>query len=113
MKINLKQVGIKDKITEISVNNMISSTGKNVPNQYNIFIYCEDGVYNCFYSYDSLIMVLKNGNIVKVGKDYNYSSTTGKYRNKFINMNLKELDTYIKNNMSYNCDSECWELKSE
>ena len=48
--------------------------------------------------------------IIKVGKDYCCSQTTGKYRNKFTGLNLKELDKYIKDNMNYNCDSECWEL---
>ena len=113
MKLNLKQVGIYGNIKEISVNNMVSSAGKDVPNQYNVFIYSEDSVYNCLYSYNSLIIVLKNGKIIKVGKDYNYSNTTGKYRNKFTGLTLKELDKYIKDNMSYNRDSECWELKNE
>lgn len=110
MRINFKQVGICGNIKEISVNNMVSSAGKDVPNQYNVFIYSEDGIYNCFCSYDSLIIVIKNGKIIKVGKDYNYSNITGKYRNKFTGLNLKELDKYIKDNMNYNCDSECWEL---
>lgn len=110
MRINFKQVGTVGTIKEITVNNMISSTGNTVPNQYNVFIYCENGIYNCFYSYDKLIIVIKNGKIIKVGKDYNYSNTTGKYRNIFTGLNLKELDKYIKDNMSYNCDNECWEL---
>ena len=113
MRINFKQVGVVGEIKEISVNNMVSSAGNNIPNQYNVFIYAESNVYNCLYSYDSLIIVIKNGNIIKVGKDYCCSQTTGKYRNKFINMTLKELDLYIKENMSYNCDSECWESKNE
>lgn len=113
MRINLKQIGIGGKVKEISVNSMISSTGNTVHNQHNVFIYAEEGIYNCFYSYNSLIIVLKNGNIVKVGKDYCCNQTTGKYRNKFINMTLKELNKFIKENMSYNCDNECWELRSE
>lgn len=110
MRINFKQVGTVGTIKEITVNNMISSTGNTVSNQYDIFIYSEKGTYHCFYSYDSLIIVIKNGKIIKVGKDYCCSQTTGKYRNKFTGLNLKELDKYIKDNMNYNCDSECWEL---
>ena len=55
MRINFKQVGTVGTIKEITVNNMISSTGNTVPNQYNVFIYSEDSIYNCFYSYDKLI----------------------------------------------------------
>jgi hypothetical protein len=110
MELNLKQIGVVGEIKKININHMVSSAGKDVPNQYNVFIYSEDGIYNCFYSYDKLIIVIKNGKIIKVGKDYNYSNTTGKYRNIFTGLNLKELDKYIKD-MSYNCDNECWELR--
>lgn len=114
MKINFNEIGVKaDTIKDIEINNIVSNHGNSIPNQYEVYIDSTEGTYRCFYSYKSLILVCKNGNIAKVGKDYCCSQTTGKYRNKFINMTLKELDLYIKNNMSYNCDSECWELKNE
>lgn len=110
MKINLKQVGVFGMVKEITITNMVSRTGKTVPNQFDVFVYGQDGIYHCFYSYDSLIIVIKNGDIIKVGKDYRWSKTTGKYRNRFTGLTLKNLDKYIKENMNYNYNSKCWEL---
>lgn len=113
MKVNLKQIGVIGKIKEITVENMKNSLGNTVPNQFQVFIHSEEGVYRCLFSYESLIVVIMNGELTKVGKNYCYSNTTGKYRNMFTGLTLKKLNEYIKENMSYNCDSECWELKNE
>ena len=45
-------------------------------------IYMDDGSV-AFQSYNSIIAVKKNGTIT-LGKDWDYSKTTGKYRNMFL-----------------------------
>lgn len=64
------------------VENMVSPrTGREVANQ---FIIDGDGV-RTFQSYASTIAVIDyNERTVKIGVDWNYSTTTGKYRNAFF-----------------------------
>lgn len=57
-----------------------------VPNQ--IVIYADEGTY--FQSYDSIIVFKDNEGNVFLGKDWDYSRTTAKYRNKFLNENAQE-----------------------
>ena len=48
-----------------------------------------DGVY--FQSYDSIIVFIDNNGKVKLDEKYwNYSTTTSKYRNRFLNETSKE-----------------------
>lgn len=107
-----KMLGIKE-IVHLEINNMVSNAGNNIANQYEVNIYTEKGLFQAFYSYKSLIAIKVGGEIIVITHNYNYSKTTGKYRNAFLNMNLKTLDKYIKENMHYNCDNQCWELKNE
>lgn len=45
-----------------------------------------DGERVIFQSYKSIIAVVDFGKkIISIGSDYNYSTTTGKYRNMFFN----------------------------
>ena len=64
------------------VYNMVSPrTGHEVANQ---FVIDGDGV-RTFQSYASTIAVIDyNERTVKIGNDWNYSTTTGKYRNAFF-----------------------------
>lgn len=58
-----------------------------VPNQF--VIRTEEGRY--FQSYDSIIVFVPNdGSPIRLGKDWEYSTTTGKYRNKFLYETKKE-----------------------
>jgi len=43
-----------------------------------------------FYSYGSIIAVKKPNCKVTLGKYWDYSQTTGKYRNKFLGEDIKE-----------------------
>ena len=67
------------------VYNMVSPrTGVEVANQ---FVIEGDGT-TTFQSYNSTIAVIDWGKCtIKIGKDWNYSNTTGKYRNAFFNDN--------------------------
>lgn len=63
-------------------------TGKEVANQFII----NDGNKLVFQSYESMIIEYdKTNNSITFGKDWNYSATTSKYRNEFLNMYFPEL----------------------
>lgn len=68
------------------VENIISNNGNVIPNQFIIY---EDNGDITFQSYDSIICQIRNGalgydRIVVFGSDWDYSTTTSKYRNKFL-----------------------------
>ena len=69
----------------MTVENMVSPrTGNPVANQ---FVIKGNGTIT-FQSYNSTIAVIDwNERTVKIGNDWNYSTTTGKYRNSFFNDN--------------------------
>lgn len=77
------------------VENMVSpKTGyTRVENQF--IIYGDKG--RAFQSYNTIIAVICNNGNVYLTKDYNYSTTTSKYCNKFLKMTSKERDAAIKN----------------
>jgi len=73
-----------------NVENMISPNGNYIPNQFILFF--ENG--KVFKSYNSIIAIwFHNGDVI-LGKDWNYSNTTGKYRNIFLGET--KADTLIK-----------------
>lgn len=111
MKINFNEIGVKaDTIKDIEINNIVSNHGNSIPNQYEVYIDSTEGTYRCFYSYKSLILVCKNGKLIKVGSNYDYSRTTGKYRNDFLRLNKSTLESYMNRNMYFNKDSNMYEL---
>lgn len=76
------------------VSNMESSQGNAVPNQFEIST--SDGVY--FQSYSSVIAFIPmkaNAKIQLDCKKWDYSVTTGKYRNQFLNETKKETQAKI------------------
>ena len=65
----------------MKVRNMINENGKSVVNQFII----EGEGKTIFQSYNSPIIEIDRGkNTITVFPDYNYSKTTGKYRNLFM-----------------------------
>lgn len=77
----------------IKVENMLSHGGREVANQF--IIRTEDGVY--FQSYDSMIAYKPYGGQIVLDKNmWDYSVTTGKYRNKFLGENTAETRQKIK-----------------
>lgn len=48
-------------------------------------------------SYDSIIIKNENGNITLDRKTWDYSRTTGKYRNDYLNENKNETERKINN----------------
>ncbi|MCK9561034.1 MAG: hypothetical protein M0R44_11385 [Candidatus Marinimicrobia bacterium] len=79
-------------IKKVKVRNMRSSRGNAIPNQF--IIETDDGVY--FQSYNSIIAFKRNGRVFLDDNYWDYSTTTGKYRNIFLNETKKETEKKIK-----------------
>ena len=77
----------------MKVNNLLSSSGNKVANQF--VIETNDEIY--FQSYKSIIALVTNGKIYLDPVFYKYSKTTSKYLNRFLNMNSKEVQDGLKN----------------
>lgn len=77
----------------VKVENMTSANGNKVANQ---FIIRADG-NEYFQSYDSLIAVrMADGKTILDENLWNYSNTTGKYRNYFLGENIAETRAKIE-----------------
>lgn len=84
------------------------------PNQLIINFSDFDGnVYKVFQSYDSMIIMWKNHEIVKVGKNWDFSRTTGKYRNTVTGMNKKDFEKMLENEFTYNESEGVYERKEQ
>ena len=76
----------------MKVENVISPKGNSIANQF--FIYTNEGKY--FQSYDSVIVFVPNEGKVQLDEKYwDYSKTTGKYRNQFLFETKKETQQKI------------------
>lgn len=75
------------------VSSMTSSNGNDVPNQFIIQAYGKQ----IFQSYDSVIAVKYSDGEVVLGPNWDYSRTTGKYRNKFLGEGIAETREKIAN----------------
>ena len=79
----------------MKVQNMVSSRGNTIANQFII----DDNNESFFQSYKSMIAkVDKFGKVFLDSYYWNYSRTTSKYRNMFLNMTTKEIEKGIKDN---------------
>ena len=76
----------------IKVQNLTSSNGNDVPNQFEIRT--EEGVY--FQSYSSIIVFVPNEGKTQLDMNkWDYSTTTGKYRNQFLGETKSETQRKI------------------
>lgn len=95
----------------LNVKNFTSEkTGKAIPNQ---FIITDGKGTTTFKSYNSIIAEQRGAgggfdDVIIFGKDYNYSTTTGKYLNRFLEMlgykeiaNSKDREKAIERGMFY------------
>ena len=77
---------------KVRVSNMYSTNGNLVPNQFKI--YTSEGSY--FQSYRTVIAFIDNNGKVFLDEDsWDYSRTTSKYRNLFLNKNTQEIKQLI------------------
>lgn len=79
-------------IQKINVSNMIGARGNEVVNQFEIRV----GNATYFQSYRSIIAVKQAGTVTLDEYYWNYSTTTGKYRNIFLNEDRKTTEAKIK-----------------
>ena len=75
-----------------TVQNMTSNKGNKIANQF--IIYTTEG--SIFQSYNSTIVKIENGKTYLDINKWDYSKTTGKYRNIFLNENKKQTEEKIK-----------------
>ena len=89
-------------IQQVKVNNMRNSRGNLVPNQFTIRVKSNskdqvgfDAVY--FQSYDTIIAVKRSpkGAVTLDREMWDYSVTTGKYRNQFLGVDKYETECRI------------------
>lgn len=81
------------EIEKYGVSNMSSykGSGNVVPNQFVITINTDKGTKRIFQSYDTIIAVRdEGGNITLDKNNWEYSKSTSRYRNKFLNENTAE-----------------------
>ena len=103
---------LEKSVEELDVKNFTGRTGRSVPNQFII----TDGETKAFKSYDSIIVEQRGAaggfdDVVIFGKDYNYSTTTSKYLNRFLEMlgykeiaNSRDREKAIERGMFYSGD---------
>ena len=77
----------------MKVTNITNNNGNKVPNQ---FIITDSGAREVFQSYNSTIVQRNFGGKIYLDKKYwNYSNTTSKYRNIFLNETTKQTQAKI------------------
>lgn len=77
---------------KVKINNMTGRTGRPVANQF--IITTPEGIY--FQSYTTIIVFKPYGKKPILDTcSWNYSRTTGKYRNKFLRESKKETEKKI------------------
>jgi hypothetical protein len=84
----------------MKVRNMTGRSGQPVKNQFII----EDGKSTIFQSYDSIIAMKSGGRTYLDKYKWDYSTTTGKYRNQFLGMNKKQIEQAIEDGAIYLVD---------
>ena len=78
----------------MKVKNITSNNGNKIANQF--IIYDSDGS-KYFQSYNSVIAKIDSGNNITLDQKYwNYSNTTSKYRNIFLEETIKDTRAKIK-----------------
>jgi hypothetical protein len=78
----------------MQVTNLTNDNGKPVANQF--LIIEGNGSKRTFKSYDSIIAVIENGRTFLDSEKWDFSATTGKYRNLFLGETKKETERKIK-----------------
>lgn len=76
----------------MKVQNLTSANGNKVANQFEI----RENGKRIFQSYNSVICVIENGVVTLDEYYWDYSKTTGKYRNIFLGENKKDTERKIK-----------------
>lgn len=91
----------------LKVQNVINNW-REVPNQFEIFYENNNKYYKIFQSYQSMIIKWENNIIIEVGSNWNYSRTTGKYRNLLTGMDKKAFEIMLKNEFEWNNETQTY-----
>ena len=86
----------------------VKNNGREVSNQFEIFYEKNNKHYKIFQSYGRMIVKLENCIIIEVGVDWDYSRTTGKYRNILTNSTKKEFEKMLQNNFIFNEETQTY-----
>ena len=86
----------------------VNNNGREVSNQFEIFYEENNKHYKIFQSYESMIIKWENSIIIEVGGDWDYSRTTGLYRNILTKTTKKEFEKMLRNNFIYNEDTQTY-----
>ncbi len=77
----------------MKVSNLESPRGNIIANQFEII---DNEGRRWFQSYNSMIICIDHGKVTLDEKYWNYSTTTGKYRNMFLGEERKDTEKKIK-----------------
>lgn len=91
----------------LKVQNVINNC-REVPNQFEIFYENNNKYYKIFQSYQSMIIKWGNGLIIEIGSNWNYSRTTGKYRNLLTGMDKKQFEKMLNEEFEYNENTQTY-----
>lgn len=91
----------------LKVQNVINNW-REVPNQFEIFYEKDNKNYKIFQSYQSMIIRWENDIIIEVGSNWNYSRTTGKYRNLLAGMDKKQFEKMLNEEFEYNENTQTY-----
>lgn len=89
----------------------VYNNGRNVPNQFEIYYENDNKYYKVFQSYSSMILKYENGILIEIGKDWDYSRTTGKYRNLISGMKKNIFEEMLNNLFEWNEKTETYVRK--
>ena len=80
----------------------VHNNGREVTNQFEIYYSEDNKYYKIFQSYSNMIIKWENGRIIEVGSNWDYSKTTGKYRNLLTGMDKKAFEKMLKEEFEWN-----------
>ena len=86
----------------------VNNNGREVPNQFEIFYKENNKNYKIFQSYERMIVKWENSTIIEVGVDWDYSRTTGLYRNILTKTTKKEFEKMLKEEFTYNEETQTY-----
>ena len=86
----------------------VNNNGREVSNQFEIFYEENNKHYKIFQSYESMIIKWENSIIIEVGGDWDYSRTTGLYRNILTKTTKKEFEKMLQNNFIFKEETQTY-----
>ena len=86
----------------------VYNNGREVSKQYKIFYKENNKNYKIFQSYESMIVKWENDVIIEVGINWDYSRTTGLYRNMLTKTTKKEFEKMLQNNFIFNEETQTY-----